>query len=149
MVLREMIKQTECYKVMLNQQSIANQKVLQQQTESFKGIVSEFLVSINESMDTKCNTVSSEMVNLDQEFEKLKEPNIKLVKRVKDLESNQGTTSIDIDKLKDDVDEVESYCRRMRTNTGERSYTCNQFDKAFSSTRYLKIHIRTHTKKKP
>ena len=40
MVLREMIKQTECYKVMLNQQWIANQKVLQQQTESFKGIVS-------------------------------------------------------------------------------------------------------------
>lgn len=100
-------------------------------------------------MDTKCNTVSSEVVNLDQEFEKLKEPNIKLVKRVKDLESNQGTTSINIEKLKDDVDEVESYCRRMRTNTGERSYTCNQFDKAFSSTRYLKIHIRTHTKEKP
>ena len=66
MVLREMIKQTECYKVMLNQQSIANQKVLQQQTESFKGIVSEFLVSINQSMDTKCNTVSSEVVNLAQ-----------------------------------------------------------------------------------
>ena len=63
-----MIKQTECYKVMLNQQSIANQEVLQQQTESFKGIVSEFLVSINELMDTKCNTVSSEVVNLDQEF---------------------------------------------------------------------------------
>ena len=144
-----MIKQTECYKVMLNQQSIANQKVLQQQTESFKGIVSEFLVSINELMDTKCNTVSSEVVNLDQEFEKLKEPNIKLVKRVKDLESNQGTTSIDIEKLKDDVDEFESYCRRMRTNTGERSYTCNQIDKAFSSTRYLKIHIRTHEKEKP
>ena len=63
-------------------------------------------------MDTKCNTVSSEVVNLDKKFEKLKEPNIKLVKRVKDLESNQGTTSADIEKLQDDVDEVESYSRR-------------------------------------
>ena len=94
-----MIKQTECYKVMLNQQSIANQKVLQQQTESFKGIVSEFLASINQSMDTKCNAVSSEVVNLAQEFEKLKEQIIRLVKRVKDLDSNQGTTSADIEKL--------------------------------------------------
>ena len=31
---------------------------------------------------------------------------------MKDLESNQGTTSADIKKLQDDVDEVESYGRR-------------------------------------
>ena len=62
--------------------------MLQQQTESFKGIVSEFLVSINQSMDTKCNAVSSEVENLAQEFEKSKEQNIKLLKIVKDFESN-------------------------------------------------------------
>ena len=110
--LSEIEKQTACYKDLITQQSIANQKVLQQQTESFKTIISEFLVSINQSVDTKCNAVSSDLVNLAKDFEALKEEHKKLQKRMEALESSQGSTRADLEKVQDDVDEVESYSRR-------------------------------------
>ena len=110
--LKEMSKQTEIYKDMITQQSVVNQNLLKQQTESFKAIVSEFLVSINQSTDTKCNAVSSDVVSLAKEFENLKEENKRLQKRVEVLETSQGTTRADLEKVQDEVDEVESYSRR-------------------------------------
>ena len=110
--LNEIKKQTEGYKDMFTQQSIINQNILKQQTDAFKGIIGEFLASINQSVDTKCNAVSSDVVSLARDFEILKEENKKLKKRVEDLESKHGTTRADLEKVQDEVDEVESYSRR-------------------------------------
>ena len=63
-------------------------------------------------MDTKCNAVSSDLVNLAKDFEALKEEHKKLQKRMEALESSQGSTRADLEKVQDDVDEVESYSRR-------------------------------------
>ena len=37
----------------------------------------------------------------------------------------------------------------MGTHTGEKTYICNQFNKAFSCAGYLRTHISTHTGEKP
>ena len=110
--LGEIKNQTECYKDLINQQSLTNQNILKQQTDSFKSIIGEFLTSINNSVDTKCNAVSNDVMGLAKEIETLKQERTQLLSRISALETALGTTRADLDKVQDDVDEVEAYSRR-------------------------------------
>ena len=56
--------------------------------------------------------MSNEVLSLAREVKDLKDENKRLIKRVEVLETNQGITKADLEKVQDDVDEVESYSRR-------------------------------------
>ena len=100
------------FKELIKEQAISSQELLKQQAEMFKKIMCDSREDIYKVIDTKEQCWKSEQMVMANEIDFWKNKCAGLEKRVEKLESGLGSTNNDVERVKDVVDEVESYSRR-------------------------------------
>lgn len=100
------------FRILLKEQAKSNQELLKQQTDVFKSLLGEFSGNLNTLIDARYDSMKNEQMAMAKEIDFWKNKCTSLEKRVGMLESGFGSTRSDIEKVKEEVDEIESYSRR-------------------------------------
>ena len=98
--------------MLIKEQAVNHQQLMKQQADVFKSLLNESNENVKELIDTRYDILKNEQVVMAKDLEFFKEKCMFLEKRVNELESGIGSTRNEVEKVKEEVDEIESYSRR-------------------------------------